>query len=158
MPSIHTTELIDAPPDRVWQILADLSSYPDWNPFIIEASGELREGEKLVLRMQPPGGKAMNFRPTVLKADRGQELRWLGRLGFRGIFDGEHYFRLTPEGGGTRLDQGEEFTGLLPRFMGKVLSQTERGFEALNAALRKRAERDIEAPAGLAPEKETAGS
>ena len=44
MPSIHTTELIDASPDRVWQILADLSSYPDWNPFIIEASGELREG------------------------------------------------------------------------------------------------------------------
>jgi hypothetical protein len=140
MPTIETTEYIDASPEKVWQILTDLDSYPEWNPFIREASGELREGAKLSLRMRPPGGKEMGFKPTVLKAESGRELRWLGRLGIPGIFDGEHWFLLTPEGAGTRLEQGERFTGLLPRFMGRMLASTEEGFTELNLALKQRAE------------------
>lgn len=140
MPTIETRENIDAPPEKVWRILTDLESYPEWNPFIREGSGELREGEKLNLRMRPPGGKEMGFKPTVLMADEARELRWLGRLGIPGIFDGEHWFLLTPEGGGTRLEQGERFTGLLPRFMGRMLASTEQGFTELNLALKRRAE------------------
>jgi len=141
MPTIETTESIDASPERVWQVLTDLESYPEWNPFIIEGSGELRKGGKLKLRMQPPGGKAMNFSPTVLEADPARELRWLGRLVVPGIFDGEHWFSLEAEGeGGTRLVQGEKFSGILPRFTGRTLMRTEQGFRALNAALKERAE------------------
>ncbi|HRV60085.1 MAG TPA: SRPBCC domain-containing protein, partial [Solirubrobacterales bacterium] len=88
----------------------------------------------------PPGGREMTFRPTVLKVETGRELRWRGRLLVPGIFDGEHCFRLTPAGPGTRLEQGESFTGLLPRFMSVTLGQTERGFNELNQALKERAE------------------
>ena len=121
-------------------MLTDLGSYPDWNPFILQGSGEVRKGEKLELRMKPPGGREMTFRPTVLQAETSRELRWRGRLLIPGIFDGEHYFRLTPTGTGTRLEQGESFTGLLPRFMGRTLKKTEQGFEDLNRALKARAE------------------
>ncbi len=140
MPTIETTESIDASPERVWQVLTDLDAYPEWNPFITEGSGEIRKGGKLKLRMQPPGGKAMNFSPTVLAADPARELRWLGRLVVPGIFDGEHWFTLEAERKGTRLVQGEKFTGILPRFMGGTLSRTEQGFKSLNAALKERAE------------------
>ena len=140
MPTIETTEYIEASPERVWQILTDLDSYPEWNPFIVEGSGEFAEGEQVRLRMRPPEGREMGFKPVVLRVEQARELRWKGRLLVPGIFDGEHYFRLEPEGGGTRLHQGEDFTGLLPRFMGKMLRQTERGFLALNAALKERAE------------------
>ncbi len=142
MPTIETTEFIDATPERVWRELTDLDSYPEWNPFIVEGSGELREGERLKLKMQPPGGRKMAFAPTVIKAESGRELRWLGRLLIPGIFDGEHWFSLEAESGGTRLVQGEKFSGVLPRFMGKTLARTERGFEALNSALKERAERE----------------
>lgn len=140
MPTIETTELIAAPPDRVWEILTDLPSYPEWNPFIIEGSGILREGERLELRMRPPEGKAMTFKPTVLKAEPGHELRWLGRLLIPGLFDGEHWFRLEPDENGTLLTQGERFTGILPPLLGKMLARTERGFVELNSALKERAE------------------
>ena len=46
METIETTETIEAPPERVWQILTDLDSYPDWNPFIIEGSGQVTEGRE----------------------------------------------------------------------------------------------------------------
>ena len=38
----------------------------------------------------------MTFRPTVVKLEQGGELRWLGPLGVRGMFDGEHGFRVVP--------------------------------------------------------------
>lgn len=140
MPTIETVVTIDAPPETVWNILTDIEAYPDWNPFILEGQGEFREGEKVQLGMQPPGGRKMTFKPTVLKVETGRELRWLGRLGLPGLFDGEHWFRLEPEGEGIRLEQGERFSGLLPRFMGKTLKQTEAGFRELNSALKERAE------------------
>jgi hypothetical protein len=52
----------------------------------------------------------MSFRPKVLAATPGEELRWLGKLGFHGIADGEHFFILTTnDDGTTRLNHGERF-------------------------------------------------
>ncbi|MCB0858728.1 MAG: SRPBCC domain-containing protein [Solirubrobacterales bacterium] len=140
MKAIETSETINATPERVWQVLTDLESYPEWNPFIIEGAGEVRRDEKLVLKMHPPGGRPMTFKPKVLVADPAVELRWLGRLVVPGIFDGEHWFRLEPLGGGTRLVQGENFSGLLPPLLGKVITRAEQGFRELNLALKERAE------------------
>lgn len=140
MPTITTSEYIEAPPEKVWRVLTDLPSYSEWNPFIIEGSGKLEEGGKVNLTMRPPGGKPMAFRPIILRLDAGQELRWKGRVLVPGIFDGEHWFRLSPEGEGTRVDHGEKFTGLLPRFTGGMLKRTEAGFIQLNEALKQRSE------------------
>lgn len=140
MPTVETAELIAAPPKLVWSILTDLSSYPEWNPFIVEGSGEFKRGGKIKLRMRPPGGREMSFRPVVLKVDEDRELRWKGQLLVPGVFDGEHYFVLEAEGEHTRLRHGEDFTGLLPRFMGRALERTRKGFIELNVALKARAE------------------
>ncbi|MGB0121431.1 MAG: SRPBCC domain-containing protein [Solirubrobacterales bacterium] len=142
MREIKTRTTIAAAPDEVWKVLTDLESYENWNPFITSASGDVTEGQRLRLRIAPPDGRSMSFRPTVLKADPGRELRWLGRLGVRGIFDGEHYFQLRElDNGGTELLQGEKFTGMAVGLLGGALKNTERGFELLNEALRERCEK-----------------
>ena len=142
MRSISATVDITATPEQVWDVLADLAAYPEWNPFIRSASGRLAEGAKLTLRMAPPEGRAMTFRPTVLAARPGQLLRWIGRLIVPGIFDGTHQFALEDLGGRTRMTQSETFRGLLVPFTGKTLARTEEGFRALNQALKERAERN----------------
>jgi hypothetical protein len=141
-----TTEIqreieIDASPDTVWAVLADTSAYAEWNPFVRRLSGDLREGAKLEAQIAPPGGRAMTFKPTVLTAEPGRELRWLGRLLVPGLFDGEHRFRLEPIANGrTRFVQSERFSGILVGLLRKTLERTQLGFEQMNAALKQRVE------------------
>ena len=75
----------------------------------------------------------------MLVAKPNQELRWLGHVGVPRLFDGEHYFLLQPDGGGTRFTQGEVFRGALLWVFN--VNGLLPNFEAMNAALKKRAER-----------------
>jgi len=140
----HTlsTEIdIKATPKVVWDILTDLGRYEEWNPFITSAEGEVAIGQRLVNRMEPPGGKAMTFRPTVTVVEDAAVFEWLGKLGVPGLFDGRHRFELHKTPTGTRLVHSEKFNGLLVRPFKKSLdTNTLQGFEALNKALKARAE------------------
>jgi len=132
--TINTHIDIDAPRQRVWQVLTDFDRYPEWNPFVQSLSGQVQEGQKI--KIQLPG---MTFRPTVLAFRQNEELRWLGHFLVKGLFDGEHFFQLTSlPNGQTRLTHGEHFSGLLtPIFKKQLLTTTEKGFAAMNQALRK---------------------
>ena len=66
--TLETEVTIRATPEQVWSVLTDFAQYPAWNPFIREASGEAKAGAHLTVRIKPPGGKEMTFRPTVLSA------------------------------------------------------------------------------------------
>ena len=136
---LTTTIDIEAPPGAVWNELIGLIRYGDWNPFIRSASGCIVPGQRLELRMQPPGGRAMTFRPTVTIVEKSSVFEWLGALGVRGLFDGRHRFELRETAEGTRLVQSETFSGILVRLFGRSLDdKTKKGFELMNAALRDR--------------------
>ena len=139
---LHTEIMIEATPQRVWEILTDFAAYPAWNSFIPRISGPGTVGSRLDMQMQPPGGRGMRLRPTVLAAAPSQELRWLGQLGVAGLFDGEHRFRIERlEADRVRFIQEEQFTGLLaPLVLRFVERGTRQGFEAMNLALKARAE------------------
>jgi len=102
----HTIE-IDAAPEAIWRQITDTAAYPDWNPFMRRLEGELKEGARIEVEIEPPGGR-------------------------------EHGFEIEPlEGGRT---QSKRFSGLLVRPLGGTMQKTERGFEAMNSALKSRAE------------------
>jgi hypothetical protein len=129
---------IQAPPAAVWQFLTDTDRYEDWNPFMPRLSGRLA-GERLTPTVRP-GKRAMTSRPTVRAVEDGAVIRWRGRLGVRGLVNGEHELRLEPiPDGGTRFVQRETFTGLSVPMMLPVLDDTATGFAAMNAALQDRA-------------------
>jgi hypothetical protein len=134
---------ISAPAARVWDILTDFPAYPSWNPFIRSISGTHAVGSRLNVTIQPQGGSAMALKPTILNFSPSSEFRWKGQLLVPGVFDGEHYFKLserTPSA--VCLTHGEIFSGLLVPlvFRGGLRSGTELGFQAMNQALKNRAE------------------
>ena len=139
---LHTEITIDAPAEIVWHVLTDLEGYAEWNPFVVASGGHLAVGERLTNRMSRGGDKTMTFRPTVTELDEGRTFEWLGRLGLPGIFDGRHRFELRAiDDRTTSLTHSEYFAGILVRFMKKSLdTQTVAGFEAMNEALKERAE------------------
>lgn len=140
--SIATKIEIDAPADAIWAELTDTARYTDWNPFVTHLSGDLTVGNRLDVTVQPKGTAPMKFTPTVLASDNARELRWLGRLGFKGLFDGEHYFILEETASGTTIFRhGETFSGMLAYILFPLIGgDTEKGFNAMNAALKRRVE------------------
>jgi hypothetical protein len=143
MHRIETQIEINASAERVWSLLMDFPSYPRWNPFIRSIEGNPMVGQSLNVLIQPPGSKAMRFRPTVLKVEPNREFRWKGKLLVPGLFDGEHYFQLEPKpGGGLVFRQGEMFSGLLVPLLKRSLDgATRQGFIAMNEALGREAEK-----------------
>ncbi len=139
---LHTEIEIDTQAERVWAVLSDFASYPQWNPFIKSIVGVPQQGARLQIAIQPDGGRLMRFSPVVLAAQPGRELRWLGRLVFPGVFDGEHRFVIQPLAQDkVRFEQSERFSGMLVRPLRASLDRdTRRGFEAMNRALKARAE------------------
>jgi hypothetical protein len=84
----------------------------------------------------------MTFHPTVLRAEPERELRWLGSMGMKGLFDGEHAFTIEPLAAGrVRFVQSESFRGVFVRgVLAMIGAGTQRGFDAMNSALKARAE------------------
>jgi hypothetical protein len=87
----------------------------------------------------------MTVKPKITAARAGAELRWTSSL--PGIIGGEHSFTLAATGSGTRVVQTETFQGLLARFSGKTFANAEASFQALNEALKRRAEAHPHRPA-----------
>jgi hypothetical protein len=138
---LRTEVEIDAPPERVWAVLTDFAAYHEWNPFITQISGPLRENAQLNVHISVPEGSEFKMKPTLRRCEPNAELSWLGHLFIKGLFDGEHFFRLQPlDGGRTRFVHGENFGGILVRFFGGTLTKTARGFVYMNQALKQRVE------------------
>jgi hypothetical protein len=140
--TISTTVEIDAPKQLVWDVLTDFSAYYEWNPYM-EIKGTPQVGTKLNVHMGAGGGRGMVFKPAVLAATPDEELRWLGKLGFGGIVDGEHFFILDRNADGTtHLTHGERYSGALVA-LAKPFLNTERnqaGYEGFNQVLKQRVE------------------
>ncbi|MGQ9553254.1 MAG: SRPBCC family protein [Anaerolineae bacterium] len=143
MKEIRAEVEIDAPAERVWQILSNFAAYPHWNPFIRRISGRAKTDSRLEVYIQPSGARGMSLKPVVRRCDANRELRWQGRLwGVPYLVDGEYCFTIEPIGSKrVRFAQRETFKGLLvPVFAGYLDRDVRRGIEEMNQALKTRAE------------------
>jgi hypothetical protein len=76
----YTFVAINAPAEKTWATLIDFSSYPQWNPYIVEVDGTPRVGEKLKI-VEEAGGKRHSHTVRVSRFDSStHELRWEGSL------------------------------------------------------------------------------
>lgn len=139
---VYTEIRINASTQKIWSVFTDFKHYPEWNPFIKSLQGQPKKDTTINVQLQPPGKKAMLFKPRVLQFEKEKEFRWIGKLILPRLFDGEHTFLIRDNGDGScTFIQFERFRGVLVPFLKKMLdTNTRQGFEQMNAALKKRCE------------------
>lgn len=142
MPDVRTSLQIAASPERVWQVLTDFASWPQWNPVIQGFRGEARVGATVRFKIRIEATPELRFTARVVRCDPHREFAWRGGAPLiPAIAWGEHWFRMEPSEGGTLFTHGEDFGGLLALAMrGKTHARVLRTYDAMNRALKARAE------------------
>ena len=143
MKEVRSEIEINGYPESVWKILTDFATYDQWNPFINKIIGLPTEGSKIDIYIETPSGKNRKYSPRITKVEEGRELRWFGKSSLPGFLNAEHIFTIEElQPGSVRFIQREVFDGLLTRLFGKGLdTDVMQGFQDMNDALKKRAER-----------------
>jgi uncharacterized protein YndB with AHSA1/START domain len=126
--------VVDAPPEVVFALLADVRSWPRWQPAVstaeLEGAGELAVGTSFRWRS---GGTTIVS--TVQELAAPSTIGWTGRaLGTRAV----HVWALEPVDGGTRVRTEESMSGWLPRILAPVVRRMlDRGVAATLDALER---------------------
>ena len=126
---------VDAPLEKVWNLLVDFDNYPDWNS-MIAFKGNPAVGKKVPMRVSIHG-RVITTPVKFLKMDENKKLAWIG--GPAPLFTGEHYFILEKiDEKNCKLIQGEKFKGLLVPLMFPVLERPLRKlYEDTNEDVRR---------------------
>ncbi len=127
---------IDAPVERVWQVVTDFKSYPKWNPWITRLEGGSNVGSKIAVTVKAPGRKDTNFISEVIKVQPNQEILMSGPV-IKGMLRSTHLFKFEAMGGSkTRAFQSVEFTGALSPMIGGLARDQQKGLDLMNAAMK----------------------
>ena len=140
---LRTETVIDAPPARVWEILADLPAWDTWNPTLFAVRpgfGALEPGKEIRMKLRL-GRIVVPMRQQIRVVDPPHELRWRSKqLVPAPALDVIRSFLLEPvEGGRTRLRQNETMTGFLAKPTSKLIGKlVVKGYDDLGRALARR--------------------
>ena len=122
---IQTEIKINAPAEKVWEILTDFESFPSWNPFVVRVQGDAKVDEALKLDVQLPKSRMLKLKADVLKVEPNKELRWAGGAPLNS-FRGEHYYIIESSGENKiRFIHGEHFSGFLVRLIWLLSGETD---------------------------------
>ena len=143
---------IEAPIERVWQVMIDMPRYGEWNPFIVQVGlpSGVRVGADLMLHVAFANGMRVKNPERILRLDApaaGADgvVRACLEYQSRGPLHALNLVRASrPQlierlgDGRTRYRTHETFGGLLARAV--PLKQVQDGFERHAAALKRRCE------------------
>ncbi len=143
MKELRTEIEIQALPEKVWQTLTDLKKYPEWNQFIRHAIGKAEVGKTVDIDFEPDS-KGLKLHCTVFTAEPNRQLCWKYHVIFPALFYGEHSFTIEQmEDNRVRFIDREIFYGWLVPLQAKDIdTNSRRGFEAMDEALKARAEQN----------------
>jgi len=141
MKEIKGSVMINVPAEKVWSTLTDFASYKDWNPFITQMSGELKEGELFDVVVALPDRADTKFKSKILKAEPNKELLTKGAIK-KGLLNSEHSFLIEKiEDSKCVFSQRVVFTGLMSLFAGKTVKAAHVNLNKMNEELKKRCEK-----------------
>ncbi len=111
---------LSIPPDKVWSIVTDVSSYPAWRPEVASVEKLPSVGGKLAWREVSAKGNKLSYDAPTADA----RSHFVTRITDTGIpFGGSWDYKIEPDGAGTRItitENGEVYNPIF-RFVSKYL-------------------------------------
>ena len=101
---------ITAPPEALWDVIADLGSWPEWSPHVrsIEVEGPVEPGTQFRWKAGP------TITSTLREVERPGRIGWVGKtFGVTAV----HIWSFERRGGSTLARTSESWDGLLPRLL-----------------------------------------
>ena len=132
---------IQAPDELVWELLSDIPRWSTWNPLYPRAEGEIRIGHRWDLDLALPGQALRTINPVILDWAPFDHIHW--RLDMmRGWVRTVRFLEIEKMGDENVIfSNGEIFDGWMgPSAARRLRRPILDGFEALNAALKAKAE------------------
>jgi hypothetical protein len=110
---------INAPTALVWEHLTAFEHYPEWNPFVLWAKGDLKQGS--IVRFQI-ARQPVPFNGEIITLTLNREFTWEARVPIPGVQP--RYIRKLESinNGKTRFINREEFSGVMVPVAAPVLS------------------------------------
>lgn len=143
MHEIDTSIEIDAPAERVWEVLTRFSEFDDWNPVITRMRAGLAAGADVSFLIRIDGRK-IPIQARMLKVEAGREIRWKGPRSdlLAKLVAAEHFLRVEPRSDGRSVFiHGERFTGVLLKYLwGFAEPRILAAYGVMNRAVKARAE------------------
>ena len=132
---------VAAPAEAIWEIVADLDRWSEWNPLYPRASGQIRLGEKLDLTVALPGDPPRPLQPRIVDWEPNAQVIWRLDL-IPMLAHSVRYIEIEKlSDAGCIFANGEFFHGHLGEAVGKSKRRAiHQGFAAMGEALKTRAE------------------
>ena len=123
---------ISASPEQIWKLLTDAESFASWNSTIVELTGKIALGEKIVLRSTlAPDRK---FKLKVKEFDPVKRLVWGDAMGTR-------IFTLNAKSSNeTRFSMSETIGGPIFPLFARMIPPFDDSFNQFAADIKKAAE------------------
>jgi uncharacterized protein YndB with AHSA1/START domain len=138
MKSYRTSLDIDAPAEKVWNILTDSSGYPDWDPGTDHVEGRIALGGKVKFFTKLDPSQALPVKVTTFEP--GKKLVLTGSMPL-GLFKSERIHTLTQNSdGSTTFETQEIFSGPLLSFFESNIPDLTENFESFAVGLKIQAE------------------
>jgi uncharacterized protein YndB with AHSA1/START domain len=128
---------IDADPARVWAVLVDASSWPQWDSGVTAVTGEIAAGNRITIASAAAAGRS--FPVTVTTFEAPSRLVFTGGMPL-GLFRGVRTYTLDPAGTGTTFAMREEYSGPLLGLIWRSMPDLQPSFDQFSRGLKAQVE------------------
>lgn len=138
----HSESTIDAPASVIWEVIMDLDSYPDWNPYTIAMKSTLRVGDPMVMTVKMNELITLEQTENIRILEEGHKVCWGIDTTTPALNSGERCQWLEElEGGSTRYITEDLIEGTLNPLVNALFgNDVQVGFDKVALALKARAE------------------
>lgn len=138
MKSFSTSIQIDAPAEKVWEVLTDASNWSQWNTTIEKIDGTIAPGNKVTVVTKASPDQAFPLKVTEFIPN--QSMVWTGGMPL-GLFTGKRTYSINPISEySSEFSMSEVFTGLMAPLITRSIPDLQPSFDEFASCLKSYAE------------------